>query len=220
MAKRDQQLNREQSKFGKVVDILLWVIIVALLAAVLVRVFVFTRITVSGESMLQTFQDGEVVGVNKLAKPNRGDVVIFYKNDDVSKFLDIFASRKSGDDGEHTKLIKRVVAIAGDLLWVERTDEELDLYRVVVLTPENETLHENYYLKDGQVLAEETFFISGALLTGSDLGILGEHVGEQNALQIDDGCMFVMGDNRNNSSDSRSFGVVPQSRLFGVVIGA
>ena len=227
-----QQLNNEvsqgdvsadgktpaQKRFGKLVDVLLWVLIVVLAAAVLVRAFVYTQITVSGESMMATFRDKEVVGVSKIRNPVRGDVVIFYKEDGANKFLDVFSSGKSGDDNEHAKLIKRVVAVGGDKLWVEKVSDSVDLYYVVVETADGDRIIENYYERDGEVLAAESFYIKGVLTVGSDLGMLSQHKGRENALVIDDNCFFAMGDNRSNSSDSRTFGVVPVSRLYGVVI--
>ena len=211
-------VSPQRKKLNKVVDVLLWVVIALLAAAVLVRAFMFTQITVSGESMMDTLRDKDVVGVSKVKKPHRGDVVVFYKNDVQNKFADIFASKKTGDDDEFAKLIKRVVAIAGDKLWVEKVDGIADTYLVVVSTPDGEKLHENYYRKDGETLDAETFYIRGTLATGSDLGELRNHVGEENALIIEENHFFAMGDNRNNSSDSRAFGSVPLSRLYGVVI--
>lgn len=211
-------LSPKRKKFNRVVDVLLWVVIALLVAAVLTRAFVFTQITVSGESMMDTLLDKDVVGVSKVKKPQRGDVVVFYKNDVKNKFGDIFASRQTGDGDEFAKLIKRVVATSGDRLWVERVDNLTDTYRVIVQTADGKRLVENYYQKDGVTIDEDAFYIKGTLATGSDLGQLRSHVGEENALIIDDGCIFAMGDNRSNSSDSRAFGQVPLSRIYGVVI--
>ena len=111
-----------------------------------------------------------------------------------------------------------MVAVSGDKLWVERVENLTDTYRVVVETSDGERLSENYYQKDGKTLDEDTFYIRGTLATGSDLGQLRNHVGVENALVIEDGCIFAMGDNRGNSSDSRAFGAVPISRIYGVVV--
>lgn len=208
----------QKSKLSKVVDVVLWVLIAVLTVAVLVRVFLFTQITVSGESMMETLHDEDVVSVSKVAKLNRGDVVVFYKQDGTNKFFDVFASRKEDDNGKNAKLIKRAVAVAGDKLWVEKVDETSGLYKVVVKTPDGTVLHEDCYEHDGDKLAEEIFYIKEKLSVGSDLGLLAQHVGEANALVIEDGYFFAMGDNRSNSSDSRAFGAVPTSRLYGVVI--
>ena len=208
----------KNKKLSKFVDVFLWVVIAVLALAVLFRAFVFTQITVSGESMMTTYRDKEVVGVSKVKQPKRGDVVVFYKEDGSNKFLDIFGSGKSGDDNEHTKLIKRVVALAGDKLWVEQIDGEDNLYMVVIETSNGDVLYEDYYKRDGVVLDKEDFYVKGVLTKGSDLGILSQHIGKEKALEIPQNCFFAMGDNRVNSHDSRAFGAVPMSRLYGVVI--
>ena len=207
-------INRQ---FGRVIDVFLWIVIVVLAFAVLIRAFIYSNITISGESMMSTFSDGEVVGVSKIAQPTRGDVVVFYKEDGSNKFLDIFGSGKSGDDNEHTKLIKRVVALAGDKMWVERIDEEHDLYQLFVETPDGEVLTEDYYVRDGQMLDKDKFYIKGVLLNGSGLGMLTQSIGRATALTVPDDTFFALGDNRYNSHDSRAFGAVPMSRLYGVV---
>ena len=209
----------QRKKLNKFVDVLLWVMIAVLAVAVLLRAFVFTQITVSGESMMQTYHNEDVVGVSKVKKLHRGDVVVFYKTDEANKFFDIFAANKSeNDDGKYSKLIKRCVALAGDKLWVEKVADTADYYMVVVETPDGEKLYEDYYEKNGETLDKETFYVTGTLQTGSDLGELRKHIGEENALIIPENCFFAMGDNRSNSSDSRSFGAVPVSRLYGVVV--
>lgn len=229
MSEQDlQQLNNEgeaavvtpkKNKINKFVDILLWVMIAVLAVALLVRVFFYTQITVSGESMMETFHSGDVVGVSKVAKPKRGDVVIFYKEPGTNKFLDVFSPRKSGDDGEHAKLIKRVVALAGDRLWVEFVDEVdgVGRYKVFVETPDG-VLNENYYQRKKETLNEESFYVLDVPDTrGSGLGILAEHKSKETALTVSEGCFFAMGDNRANSADSRKHGEFPLKQLYGVV---
>ena len=208
----------KNKKLSRLIDVLLWVIIAVLAIAVLFRAFVFTKITVSGESMMTTFSDKEVVGVSKIKKPNRGDVVVFYKEDGSNKFLDIFGSGKTGDENEHTKLIKRVVALAGDKIWAEPVVGVDNSYRVVIETADGDTIYEDYYTRHGVSLPTEDFYVKGVLTKGSDLGILSQHIGQENALEIPQNCFFAMGDNRSNSHDSRAFGAVPTSRLYGVVI--
>ena len=212
-----QQLNNEtevaaspsKKKFNKIVDIVLWVLIAVLAVSLIARIFFVTQITVKGDSMLETLHDKQVVTVSKVKRPNRGDIVVFYEKDDGNKFTDLFASDK------YVKLIKRVVAVAGDKLWLVAVDGESNKYKVVVESPSGETFYENGYEYDGETLAENGFYISGTL---DGLGILVDHVGRDNALEIQDDHFFAMGDNRGNSLDSRAFGAVPKSRLYGVVI--
>ena len=212
-------------------DVLLWVIIVVLLIAVFVRLFVVSNVTVSGASMTSsyyndsqteqynpamTYHDGDTVTVNKLKSPERGDVVVFYKYPVKNKFLALFASGDSTQrNGDYYKLIKRVVAIGGDKLWVEQLEE--NKYRLVIETPQGDRLYEDNYRKNGEKLSAECFIMANTDVD-SGLGCLADCT-ESNPLVIKEGYFFAMGDNRANSDDSRgTLGQVSLSQLFGVVI--
>ena len=217
-------------KRNRVWDIVLWVVIVALAIAVCVRAFVISQVAVSGVSMTAgyydqeqsdhynpklTYHSGDKVTVNKLAKPKRGDVVVFYKNPVKSKFLGLFASGASIEQGgEYYKLIKRVVALGGDKIWLESVAD--GKYRLVIQVadaPDGEYLHEDYYTKNNQKLSPECF-----ILEMGNLGCLEAHT-KDNPLVIEQGYFFAMGDNRVKSADSRGeLGQVPLTQLFGVVI--
>ena len=214
----------------KIWDVILWVLIFALAIAVLVRAFVVSKVTISGESMTAayyneessdyynpdlTYHDGRTVTVNKLKKPKRGDVVVFYKHPVKSKFLALFAHGDSvSEEGEYYKLIKRVVALEGDKLWLENIND--GKYRLVIQTPGGDILHEDYYQKNGETLSSDCFVLS--ISDNGGLGNLAECT-QQNPLVIEEGHFFAMGDNRAKSADSRgNLGQVPLSQLFGVVV--
>lgn len=204
--------EQPKKKINKFWDILLWVLIAVLAVAVMVRAFVYTNVTVSGESMSSTYSDGEVVHVNKLTKLKRGDVVVFYKYDVDSKFKALFASGADVQSGgKYEKLIKRVVAVEGDSIWVEATDGG---YKLVVKTADGAEIYEDYYKKGKAALNADNFVLPN---TVQGLGQLSGHT-KDNPLVIEAGHFFAMGDNRGNSEDSRgNLGQVPLDRLYGVV---
>ena len=221
--------TRKRSGFW---DFLLWLIIIVLATAILIRIFVVSNVTVSGESMTAgyynlpnseyynpdlTYHDEDVVMVNKVCKLQRGDVVVFYKYPVKSKFLAMFARGKDVEaDGQYYKLIKRVVALGGDRIWLDNEGLEEGKYRLVVQTPDGTIRHEDYYRKNGTQLSADCFIISTNGKSGP--GRLADCT-EQNPLIIDEGYFFAVGDNRDNSADSRGeLGPVPLSQLFGVVI--
>ena len=210
----ETQVATRKRKINKFWDILLWVLIAILAVGVLVKVFVFTNVTISGDSMNQTYSDGDVVRVIKIGKPKRGDVVVFYKNDVDSKFKALFARGDDAKDGgKYEKLIKRVVAVEGDKIWIEQLPA--GGYQVVVKTSDGEKLREDYYTKGKKGLSADSFILPDST---QGLGRLSDHVGEDNALVIEKGYFFAMGDNRGNSEDSRGdLGQVPIGRLFGIV---
>lgn len=113
----------------------------------------------------------------------------------TSKVTYKFRQIKKGDvvifkspKNNEIELIKRVIALPGDTIMVKGTDVFVN--NAIISEP---------YIKDS------TYVIpGGALMDGVPL-------------TIPDGFIFVMGDNRGASSDSREFGPVPETLLIGEV---
>jgi signal peptidase I len=103
----EKELARENYKksYGKVVRSTFFSLIVVAAAAVLIAVLVLPVLQISGTSMTDTLQDGDiVVGVND-SNYKVGDIIAFYYNNNI--------------------LVKRVIATAGD--WVD-VDEDGNVY--------------------------------------------------------------------------------------------
>lgn len=219
--------KKSRGKVEVIVNVILWIAIAVLGAIVVLRLFVYNSVAVSGVSMSPTYQDGDVVVVNKLIKPERGDVVVFYLNDVDSKLKAMFAKEEDCREGQpYEKLIKRVIATEGDKLWVQRisgNDNGGDeVYQVIVLATNGKRYCEDYYVKKGESLEQSNFFIHTAKASNGEhvytgLGILTDY-SESNPFVVSKNCFFAMGDHRYNSRDSREFGEFPLSRLFGVVL--
>lgn len=195
--------NGKNPKVEKLLNVVLIIALVVFVLVITVKGFFVSNVLVQQTSMHPTLADGQTVWVSKTAKPTRGDVVVFFTDDVQGKFF-------AGFLGDHEKYVKRVVAVEGDKIWAETDDNGNYLFKVL---PQGATtpLDEDYYVyKDVKVVIPVTTEIA--------LGTMAEHIGQANALEIKQGEMFVMGDNRNNSTDSRTFGAVPTSRLFGVLI--
>lgn len=149
-----------------------WVLIIggALLAALVIKTFLFQAFYIPSESMLPTLEKNDRVLVNKLSyrlhDVNRGDVVVF--------------ERPPNEAGVIKDLIKRVVGLPGET--VEGKDG-----RVFV---------------DGRPLAEPYLPSATTTVPFAPVKIPVNHV-------------WVMGDNRANSGDSRIFGSVSTSSVVG-----
>lgn len=186
------KLPRALEKIDKIADILLWVIIIILIALVLIRYLVIGSIGVSGTSMYDTYVNGETVTVLKVKTPQRGDVAVFYKYPVNNKYIAMLHFAQGGSGEQYEKLIKRVVAVEGDTIWVEQTDN--GKYVFVVETPDGQQLREDYYVdRNGEKMEQFTMSKISAL----------KYYTVDNKLTIPSGCFFAMGDNREVSLDSR-----------------
>ena len=87
--------------------------------------------------------------------------------------------------------IKRVIAIGGDTIYIDTISGTLYLNDVAQYEP---------YIREQNVRV--------------GLGALGDF-SRDNPLVIDDGYVFVIGDNRNQSSDSRNLGKIPADDIMG-----
>lgn len=90
------------------------------------------------------------------------------------------------------KLIKRVVAFGGDTVKIEAG-----------------VLYVNGERRDESYISSE--------YNKPNLGKNNYHEADGKAHTVKEGCMFLLGDNRNESNDSREFGDVPIENLVGVV---
>ena len=177
----DTALKVSSPSASKILRDWIFVIVVALGAAMLVRVFVLQQFYISGPSMeTSLFQDDRVL-VNKLSyrlhDVNRGDVIVF---DRVTS---------SGGVVEHDDLIKRVIAIGGDSIQIKKCE----------------------VLVNGVEITEPYL---GAQTEGEDPNSRCR-VADMPALTVPNDQLFVMGDNRSESFDSRSFGPIPKKLVIG-----
>lgn len=149
----------------------------------------FENFEVHGDSMLPTLRDGDVVFVDKLERgkaPARGAIVLL-----------------EGDGGE--KLIKRVIALPGETLE---------------LSPEGLRIDDRA-LPSSAAGDAEVASSCGVRLLAQDLGASRfEFIADRRAgavtARVPDGHVFVLGDNRPVSKDSRTIGPVAVERIAGV----
>lgn len=150
-------------------------------------------------SMKPTILEGDRIWVNKLAYDVRAPfthISLFKRSDPMRGDIIIFDSEKSGK-----RLVKRVVGVAGDLV----------------------EMNGNTFKINGQMLAyqrlygSETDFVEN--LSGIKHAIKineqGSYLSNFSPVTVPDGHYFVLGDNRDNSADSRVIGFVPRDEIIG-----
>lgn len=177
-----------------------------LLIVFLLRGFIVEPFRIPSGSMLPSLYIGDFILVNKFAygikvpvlnkkiveldSPERGDVVVFRYPRDPS--LD-YIKRVIGLPGDH-------IAYYNKVLYVNGTAVARDF--VGQYTGPGQTFANDYVEKlEG---AEHSIL----LLPARPNNLQGEYI-------VPDGEYFVMGDNRDNSNDSRVWGSVPEANLLG-----
>lgn len=208
MRTSDEQKRDTKNVLLRAVNIALTAVIALLLCFVLLKIFFITWVTVDQSSMYPTYEDGETVFINRSGDVARGEVVVFYDADvsvpRLSSAFGLFA-------GDAKLLIKRVVAKEGDKIWLE----ELGGGEYAVKIGCADT---------GEVIGEEYFDAEGAPVTLAPITLSPDTAGVLYATTrldpyvVGEGCIFVMGDNRGGSVDSRAFGDVPLSRVIGTAM--
>lgn len=208
MRTSDEQKRDTKNVLLRAVNIALTAILALLLCFVLLKIFFITWVTVDQSSMYPTYEDGETVFINRSGDVARGEVVVFYDADvsvpRLSSAFGLFA-------GDAKLLIKRVVAKEGDKIWLE----ELGGGEYAVKIGCADT---------GEVIGEEYFDAEGAPVTLAPITLSPDTAGVLYATTrldpyvVGEGCIFVMGDNRGGSVDSRAFGDVPLSRVVGTAM--
>ena len=141
--------------------------------------------------MLPTIEVNDRVMVNKLAydlgEPERGDIVVF--RDPAEPEI---------DESIPEAVIRSVLEAVG-----VRTRGRDDLIkRVIGLPGETVEIQANRVLIDGEPI-EESYLSDTASMP------------DEGPFVVGDGEVFVMGDNRQSSFDSRRFGPIPQQDLIG-----
>lgn len=186
-------------------EIVSWIgtILLAVIIAIVINTYIFRISRVSGDSMLKTYYSGETVFVSKLpyvfGEVDRNDVIILDSTlEKRTFFTDVYESLKYNAlsyklfDVEQPKkyFIKRVIAVGGDTLQIKE-----------------DGVYVNGKLLDEPYVNDETKPIYNKVKE--------EY---KNGVTVPDDHVFVMGDNRNNSRDSRDIGFVPVNDILGKVI--
>ena len=210
----DQQIEEEEKKeksswFG---------LIMAALVALAIRSLAFEPYNIPSSSMLPTLLIGDYLFITKFdygysrhsfpfslplipkgrlfyVQPERGDVVIFKKPPENKTD---YIKRVIGIPGDTVQMKNGRLYLNGTIVPREYVGEEYltteagpYLYTRYKETLPNHVIHDIYELTDN---------------TKYD---------ETDPVEVPEGYFFMMGDNRDNSSDSRYFGLVPAENLEG-----
>lgn len=172
-----------------------FLIIVALAVAILVKTFVIQAFYIPSESMVPTLEVGDRVFVNKFlfddGDIHRGDVVVF----------------ENPNPGElpNRGVVTGFLHWLGEGIGLAQPENEDFIKRVIALPGETIEIRDNVVYIDGKAL-DEPYLTE---LAKESTGTYAPHT-------VPDDALFVMGDNRGNSADSRyGLGFVPVDDVIG-----
>lgn len=188
--KQPKKTPKHSTKFKDNLSTLI-ILISAPLLAIFLSVFVFRTYQVDGPSMLTTLHDKDRLIINKLPK-TISDIT---GNPYIPKRYDIIvfthSGRFNGSGIEEKQIIKRVIALPGE--------------RIII--------------KDGLATIHNKDNPAGFLVdkVGPEAGVIITTEGNIDET-IKDGEVFVLGDNRGNSLDSRVLGTIRSEDIVGKLV--
>jgi len=180
-----------------------------LLIVLILRSFIAEPFRIPSGSMIPTLEIGDFILVNKFSygvrlpvihtkiididKPKRGDVAVF----------------RYPIDGE-TDYIKRVIGLPGDKIHWENKRLFINGEEIQHTANGNfDAIDKHNRVQSTQLFFEQLGDVQHDIITmPSTRGVVGKAV-------VPEGHYFMMGDNRDNSSDSRFWGFVPEENLVG-----
>ncbi|MBY8841502.1 signal peptidase I [Streptomyces sp. SP2-10] len=198
---------RKPRSFWKELPILIGI---ALVLALLIKTFLVQAFSIPSDSMQNTLQQGDRVLVDKLtpwfgSEPERGEVVVFHDPDDwlageptpnPNPVQKVLSWIGLMPSAEEKDLIKRVIGVGGDTVECKGTGP----LRV-----------------NGKALNEPYVYPGNTPCSVDDQG-------GQFKVKVPEGYLWVMGDHRQNSRDSRynqadkNHGMVPVDKVVGRAI--
>ena len=195
-----------------------------ILAVFFVRSFIIEPFKIPSGSMIPTLLIGDFILVNKydygiqlpiinkkiveVGKPKRGDVIVFrYPRDESVDYI----KRVVGLPGDTVSYQNKKLLINGTAVSSVPLPDYFDSEKLAYLKQYNETLG-----KVSHSILNDTY-VSPEITGAADFPFKDNcsYTVEGVTCRVPQGNYFVMGDNRDNSADSRYWGFVPEANIVG-----
>ncbi len=209
-AEATDEPSRKKKSLGAHLAEVPLLVLFAFIIAIIIKTFLVQAFYIPSGSMLPTLQIGDRVLVEKISyrfhEPRRGDIVVFAREvfgeppelpwtEDVRNGFRELLGLPVGSEEDY---IKRVVAVGGDRIRYSGTPRQLLVNGEAVPQP---------FIEGGEDPTSPS-------LTGSDCQRLNMQK-DGGSCVVPTGMVFVMGDNRGNSEDSRIIGPIDEEKIVG-----
>ena len=202
-----------EEKKAQIKDIVEWIycIILAVVLALLVKYFLGTPTIVKQTSMVPTFQPNDRLILNRLYRtfkttPQRGDIITF-----EAPTVSNSAGEKVDLENPVAKYTNKTNGLVSKFFYnvVEITKRSY-IKRVIGLPGDHVEIKDGSVYINGEKLEED--YLSSDVKTESVNG------GQYLDIIVPEKTVFVMGDNRPDSIDSRKFGCIPYEKIEGKIV--
>lgn len=185
--------NKKKSFLQELVSII-FQLMIAIVITLTINSGVFALSIVSGSSMANTLSDQEKLCVDRLSyefsEPKHGDIIVFLKGETINGF-----------SGSVTNTIDDILM---KLHGGVRTNRLVK--RIIGLPGDEINIINNEVYRNNELLLE-TYSKGNTYANVISF-----------PLTVPEGSVFVLGDNRENSNDSRAFGVVDFESIEGKIV--
>ena len=171
------------------------VIVVALVLSLFIDSTIIAKAEVEQSSMENTLFEGQQLIVNKLSyafdEPKRGDIIIFLENEEKGNIIDNFI-----------RSVKNRFSSSDEIA----AEQERLVKRVIGVAGDEIDIQNGYVYINGERLEES--YVNGITLPGN----------VKLPITVGEGELFVIGDNREVSRDSRDFGPIDVKQVEGKAV--
>lgn len=199
-------LNKKKAEKSIAREIFEWAysIVIAFIVAFLIKTFLFDLVMVDGLSMYPTLNNSERLIVTKLGyEPKQGDIIILDANYSKREvYFDELAKKEGKEELSGTRKFKEKLSLKDD-----NYKTKYYVKRIIATEGQTVELRDGYVYVDGKKL-NEPYYDGLTEPTGYSVSY---------PFTVSENCVFVMGDNRYNSTDSRSMllGEVSEEAILG-----
>lgn len=186
-------------------EIIEWIacILIAIILALIVRYFIITPTIVQQSSMFPTLKTDERLILNRIARgniPKRGEIITLEAPS--KKNINININNPVAIYDEYSQNI-----ISKFMYYILEIGKTSYIKRVIGLPGEHVKIENGQVYINGEKLEEN--YLQNGIITPE---------GKINDIIVPNGYVFVLGDNRQSSTDSREFGCIPISKIEGKAI--